>query len=312
MDLEHIPTYGEYKARRIAEKAKARIQRPIYAPAYDPSQEADPDHEWFRLQRDHKHKEVHDIVSLVTDITSKARTGDRELLSLHKSADTTRDISLAANIEVALVGQQGMGKSLMINALTNRRDLSKTSARFGACTASAIKYQHKHGVNDKHGLFDAVIKFMDDEGLHEIISEHVRRYKHFYYSGNVDPEYWYEEQRAAETAAKFFEEIFNARFDSDAKALLASLLEETSVVNGELLRAAMQMARDRIDETCAGEQRAIYFGNTNIDQLTQAVNYYVSDAEEQSSLWPIVHDVIVYMGSTLARNGVVMVDLPGQ
>lgn len=311
MDTDHIPTYEEYKAKQVAAKARVGAQRVKCAPPYDPSQEADPDHEWFRLHREQKDREVHDIVSQVTDITEEARLGDKELISIHKSAETLRDISLAASTEVALVGQQGMGKSLLINALTNRRELSKTSARVGACTASAIKYRHKTGVKDHHELFDAAVEFMDDNCLQEGISEHIRHYAHFHYSGNVDEDYWYEEQRAAETAVEFFQEIWNARFDSEAEKQMKELLQESNISSGSLLEAAMQMARQRIMETGADEQRTIFFRDMKIEDLLKEVDRYVSDAESQSSLWPIVHDVIIYMGSSLARNGVVLVDLPG-
>ena len=263
------------------------------------------------MHREHKDQEVRDIVELVENITADARAEDKELISLRKSADAVRDISLAASTEIALVGQQGMGKSLIINALTSRRNLSKTSARFGACTASTIKYRYKSGADDRHEFFDAVVEFMDDECLHEIISEHARRYEHFHYSGKVDPEYWYEEQRAAETAAKFFAEISNARFDPEAAKRVEELLERDSIANGDLVAAAMQMAQQRISEVGANEQRAIPFNDMKIEVLMKEVDRYVSDSATASSLWPIVHDVVIFMGSRLARNGVVMIDLPG-
>ena len=84
-----------------------------------------------------------------------------------KAASEVRKVSASDGREVAIVGQQGMGKSLLINALQNRRNLSKTSARGKACTASAIKYRYKVRASDLEEKYDAAVTFMDDEYLKE-------------------------------------------------------------------------------------------------------------------------------------------------
>lgn len=133
-----------------------------------------------------------------------ARAEDKELSTLRNSAKDMSTISLKKAKTVAIVGSQGMGKSLMINSLLNRQKISKTSAGGGACTAAAIKYRHKVGSDDLDDLMNAQIQFMDDQTLRETIEEHVHRYFHFHFSGSVTEEYYEEEKRCAQAAESFF------------------------------------------------------------------------------------------------------------
>ncbi|KAF2691470.1 hypothetical protein K458DRAFT_397946 [Lentithecium fluviatile CBS 122367] len=130
-----------------------------------------------------------------------------------------------------------MGKSLLINALLHRRHLSKTSATGGACTASAIKYVHKPGMDDLGEIYDVAIQFMDDTELNEIISEHARRYCHFHFSEGVDPTYHDEKERVAQSAEALFCLLWNAYNDEQAEIELQSLLTVERTDNGDLFIA---------------------------------------------------------------------------
>jgi hypothetical protein len=306
-----IPTFEEYEAKRASEETRRGNKRSKCPPAYDPASETPPDHAWFNIPRTTTDKQVHDAVDMVTDITATARKEDKELVALRKMGRDVRDILLKSSSDVAIVGQQGMGKSLMINALMDRHNLSKTSAKGGACTASAIKYRHKPGVKDREESYDAEVEFMDDECLHEIASEHVRRYHHFHYSNNVDPDCYFEEEQAAQTALDFFRLVFNSEYDSDAKKQLKELLQESNVKNGELLSATLQQAISRIEEANVNADRIIYFKGMGIEGLMKKVEKYIADAPDMPTLWPIVHGVTIRLGSSLARNGVCLIDLPG-
>ncbi|KAF1952654.1 hypothetical protein CC80DRAFT_552151 [Byssothecium circinans] len=309
-DPTQVLTFAEYKSQHGSEQKQRGSKRPKCAKAYNPALEPTPNHPWFDLHRTEKDQEVRDIVDMVVGIAQNARPEDKELASLLKLGNELREILIAASSEVATVGQQGMGKSLMVNALTNRRNLSKTSARGGACTASAIKYGLKPGVSDTEESYDASVQFMDDNCLKEIITEHARRYHHFHF-GTVDPDCQFEEERAAHTAEDFFSLVFNAKNDHEAKTTLKGLLSHNSMAGEDFVGAVLSEAHERIGETAADGNRAIKFEGIGIESLMKQVEQYVSDVKDFSSLWPLVDNVTILTSSVLARNGVVLVDLPG-
>lgn len=310
-----ILSFEEYKNEHEREEVKVsrKAKRlPKGVKAYDPRQEKLPDHRWFKRNKPNVEAQIRDIADQVVDILEFARIDDKELFSIRKAANDVREVAASEGKEVAIVGQQGMGKSLMINALQDRRDLSKTSAKGKACTASAIKYRHKSGAGDLEEIYDAAVTFMDDTCLDEIIKEHIRRYGHFHFSGNVDPLYQDEEARAAATAEDFFDIVFNADNDNTAKAELESLMTTSEIQSGALLSATMKMAHERIAETEAGEDRCVRFENKEIGPLLRSVENYMAQQEDLPALWAIVQEVIISLGSALSREGVCVIDLPGK
>ncbi|KAF2795682.1 hypothetical protein K505DRAFT_359957 [Melanomma pulvis-pyrius CBS 109.77] len=309
-----ILSFEEYKNEHEREEVKVsrKAKRlPKGAKAYDPRQEKLPNHRWFKLNKPNINAQIRGIADQVIDILEFARIDDRELFSIRKAAIDVREVAALEGEEVAIVGQQGMGKSLMINALQDRRDLSKTSAKGKACTASAIKYRHKPGASDLEEIYDAAVTFMDDTCLDEIIREHIRRYGHFHFSGNVDPHYQDEEARSAATAEDFFNIVFNADNDDTAKAELESLMTASEIQSGALLSATMKMAHRRISETKAGEDRCVRFDNMEISPLLRSIENYMAQQEGFPALWAIVQEVIISLGSALSREGVCVIDLPG-
>ncbi|KAF2643057.1 hypothetical protein P280DRAFT_467149 [Massarina eburnea CBS 473.64] len=305
-----VLSFAEFKAQHVATEEKRGSTRPKCTPAYDPSSEPLPKHAWYDLDRSGKGQEINDIVDMATDVTATARPEDKELISLRKMGNEVRGIDIVAHSEVAIVGQQGMGKSLLINALTNRRHFSKTSARGGACTASAIKYRHKSGASDTEETYDALVQFMDEESLKEVIAEHGRRYHHFVF-GEADPDYYYEEQRASQTAEEFLHLLFNTKYDPKAKKILKGLLTPEGIMGGKYLSACLDMARTRIEETYPDKNGVLTFEGMHHESLMAEVEQYIADFKDLPTLWPIVDNVTILMGSSLARNGVCLVDLPG-
>jgi hypothetical protein len=297
---------------RKAEAARNVKRLKPGAKAYDPRGETPPDHRFFKLNKANIELEIRDIVNQILSRLISARAEDKELSSMKKAASEAREVADSDGETVAMVGQQGMGKSLLINALQNRRNLSKTSAKGKACTASAIKYCSKPGAGEFDEIYDAVVTFMDDAYLNEIIQEHIRRFDHFHFSDNVDPLYHDEEKRSAATAKEFFYLVFNADNNDAAKSQLEILLTAPNIRNGSLLNATIKMAHDRIVEARAGEDRKIAFLNMKIEPLMADIESYMAQQEEYPALWVIVQDVSICLGSALTANRVFMVDLPGK
>jgi hypothetical protein len=311
---EHkVLPFAEWKIIFDNEKAtkSAKGKAPKVAGPYSPVNEAPPDAPWYQIDKDEVDGKICDNPNKVLARLSTARPEDRELMTLIASANELKGVVMQNSKTVGIVGQQAMGKSLLINALLHRRNLSKTSAGGGACTASAIKYIHKPGMDDFGSFFDAAIQFMDDEQLNEAITEHIRRYSHFHFSGKVDPTYHDEEERAALTAQAFFYLIYKATGNPEATAVLQRRLTAEDIDNGKLLRGALRMAVERIQDAGADDARKREFYDMNVSELLEQIQNFIAHEEGLPSLWHIVHSVTISMGSALLRNGVSVFDLPG-
>lgn len=310
MSDNNIVPFQEWRPVYEADKA-IKLAKPMTATAYTPRGETPPDLDWFRLDKQRINSELSSIFTKIVDCMLGARPQDLELADLHHAVDTVKQVPLDKIRTVGIVGQQAMGKSLLINALLHRRNLSKTSAAGGACTASAIKYVHKPNEDDFGEVYDAVVQFMDDTELDEIISEHARRYYHFHFSMKVDSGYRDEEERAAYTAETFFALLWNAHNDERAGQELSNLLTAERIREGDLLRRALKMAHQRIHDSGADDKRTKHFLNMEAAALMEETQGFIAQHETLPSLWPIVAHVSISMGSALLKNAISIVDLPG-
>ncbi|KAF2741220.1 hypothetical protein EJ04DRAFT_547621 [Polyplosphaeria fusca] len=296
-------------ANKLAHRRSKKITK--CAPAYDMTTEQPPYHVWYRMDKPHMNEKILRITEEVMNRITSGRPEDKELVQLREAVDQAKEVTMTDAKPVAVVGQQAMGKSLLINALLHRRDLSKTSASGGACTATAIKYLHKPDASDFSETYDAAVQFMDDLHLTEVMEEHARRYHHFHFSGKVDPEYHDEEERDAATAEEYFALLFNVNKDERAKEKLSALLTASKVKDHSLVEESLRMAHLRIHEAKADKDRIVKFDDQDIASLMSNIEHFVAQEDDCPALWPIVQYVNIFMGGTLVRNRVSIIDLPG-
>lgn len=124
---------------------------------YDPTTKELPDMPLYRLGKiaiDHEMKAIGDTVITMLE---PARREDQELMTLRKSTEQISKVQFNEQVAVGIVGQQAMGKSLLINALLHRREPSKTSAAGSVCTASATRYRRESDMDDFGNVYDAYI-----------------------------------------------------------------------------------------------------------------------------------------------------------
>jgi hypothetical protein len=310
-----IPTFGEWREKhKKASQGTRRSKRDrqnVYNPIYEPL----PDHKFFRLDRGAIDDGFNRVSAAIIETLTGARPQDKQLAAVQILARRLRTVVIPETLDVAVVGEQGMGKSLAINALQHRPRLSTTSASGGACTASAIRFCYKPDASELSDNFDAKIKFMNDEELTESIQEHIDRYYHFHFSGHVDEDAFFEDQRAARDAAAFFDLLHNSKYDREAASKLKGLLTAESIKGNDLLRVTMAMAHTRINETRSlwskTEERTIVFKDRTIKVLMEEVEQYMAMFPSMPSLWPIVQSLDILLCSLLAKHGVNLRDLPG-
>ncbi|CAN9168334.1 unnamed protein product [Alternaria alternata] len=161
----------------------AYLQGQRTLPRYDAKQEKKPDDPWWRLDRASVDELMKELAQLITQQLKGSPGNDKELQHLSRTATDLSHVVLSPAIKVALIGAQGAGKSLTINALFDCDGLSLTGAEGAACTSSITRYVQYPKSATGQDQFFAEIKFFTREEREALLKEHARSY---YVYHNVD------------------------------------------------------------------------------------------------------------------------------
>lgn len=108
-----------------------------------------------------------------------------------------------------------------------------------------------------------------------------------------------------------FSTSYNTKNNAEAKEDLKPLLSHDGIKEGHLLQHCLDMARARMREAGANNDRVKELCQIKADKLLKEVERFVARDGSMQSLWPIVKSVNVLLCSALLRNGVALIDLPG-
>jgi hypothetical protein len=302
---------------------------------YDPSHEELPDKLWFALNHQQLQQKIRKICLKIGNALRNRTSDDQEIVDLIEALEAAKSTPHIKEIRIAVVGEQGIGKSSTINAVLNR-DVVDVSAHAHACTTFATIIIYKEGAADNTTSSDVKIEFLNEVELREFIEEQIRRYAEVHSFSSLDDQMSdeeddlgitdssdeetlqsdarhgrrnrrnisREEQSRAETAKEFFEIIFDTEGNPSARQELQEWLNEADIEDGRFLDHCVNTARTRLAQTGA---------------LDGALNYTnVEDTDLQdkrdiaAKLWPLVKAITIATGSILLRHGIYFLDLPGR
>jgi ATPase subunit of ABC transporter with duplicated ATPase domains len=195
-------------------------QTQLFKPAlkYNAATETKDPHSWWELDRDKILANLKDIAERVASCTKGATELDRELEHVMKTAAKLPQVERTRAVKIALIGAQGAGKSLLINALFDRTGLSLTGARGFACTSAIVKYAY--GPGDK---FSAEVQYLNAKMREEMIDGHIRSYMDYHNDledsededGPRTKSFKQDEidRKRKKTAEDFFDTIFGSRMN---------------------------------------------------------------------------------------------------
>ncbi|RMZ67957.1 Dynamin GTPase domain [Pyrenophora seminiperda CCB06] len=293
----------------------AYIQVRRSVPKYDSSTEQKPDHAWWRLDKPAIDALLKGFSQLIVDLLQGSPTSDKELQHLFRTATDLSHVTRSAPISVALLGAQGAGKSLNINAIFDCDGLSLTGAEGAACTSSVTKYVQYPKSNTGNDKFFAEIKFFTRDKRTELLAEHARSY---YFYHNADDESDNEDtprvkclgqdemdRSLNDTAEDIFTTIFGSRDD---------FLEHWSVADyksGEFIR----LCQFKCDEALAAEgvdkQDIVPKMADSQKGLLEKLRPFLTSVKGQRCLWPLVDHISVRFYHDLLQGGIEIIDLPG-
>ena len=280
-------------------------------PKYDSSTEEKIPHPWWDLDKSTIHALLKDISERVTTCTQGATGLDKELQHVANTATKLEQVERGATVKVALIGAQGAGKSLLINALFDSTGLSLTGAKGFACTSAIIKYAYGQG--DK---FSAEVRFLNAKMREQMIDEHIRSYLDYHNDladsddeggGHRTRSFKQDEidRKRKKTAEDFFDTIFGSRDD-----FLCAW--SSSPVNTDEFKSLCQLkCKEAMAEYDMTSQGATLFSKSTPAELLTEIKPFLSNVDNEVCLWPIVDCVTIRLNHPLLREGLEIIDLPG-
>jgi hypothetical protein len=279
---------------------------------YDSATEEKTPHPWWNLDKNTIHALLKGISEPIAACTQGATGLDRELQHVTNTATKLEQVERGAAAKVALIGAQGAGKSLLINALFDCTGLSLTGARGFACTSAIIKYAY--GPGDK---FSAEVQFLNASMREAMIDEHIRSYLDYHNDlEDSDDEGGGPRTRSLKqdeidrkrkkTAEDFFDTIFGSR-DNFLQAWSSS-----PVSTGEFKSLCQLKCKEAMHEYDTTSQGITHFSRPSPAELLEVVKPFLSNVNDEVCLWPIVDCVTIRLNHPLLKEGVEIIDLPGK
>ncbi|KAF3052346.1 hypothetical protein E8E11_010428 [Didymella keratinophila] len=308
---------------------------------YDPSIEDLPDHPWYALDDQTLKNNILRMCDELGRPVVDCEINDPQIHELLGALARAKKTPGPRQVNIAVVGSQGVGKSSTLNALLNR-DLVDASASSSACTAFATIIQYKEGSADDTTLSDLKVTFLEIDEIRDFIEEHIRRYADVYTSteGNEDEPAAEEEdtqdasdidvsdsdfsdaedsptankkprkkvskalQAGADTAEQFFRIIFGGHQDQSKEAELQEWLNRPDLEDGKFLGHCVKVASEHLAQIQAEEAGSVEYSDVQDTDLQKV-------RDHATALWPLVKAVTISTGCILLRNGICFMDLPG-
>lgn len=269
---------------------------------------------------------IHQACSSLLHLTSNCASDDIELANLHTALDKAKTVTHSKSICIAILGEQGTGKSSILCSALDRAlvDISSSSS---ACTAFPTIITHKKGASDDTMESDVLIQYYNDEEIKECAEEQARRYRFafprkrqpgssscLFYDEYYDDD---EEERLVESdtdreqilaSGRTAKEFFNIIFDTDEsrarKQELEHALNYDDIERGTFAATCVAYAKECL--ASIGAQGGFTKHDAVLDED-------LADAREGAEeLWPLVKSVRLATGHRLLRNNLSFLDLPGK
>jgi GTPase SAR1 family protein len=286
---------------------------------------------WYSLKPEEIAKMVGDICDKLTTTMKKYASVDQRFEDLSNAAKLVKKLPEIRHYSVAVLGEQGIGKSSLINALLDRGLLDRSGSS-KACTAYATIIEHKPGADDHTTLSDFLVAFFTKEEIIDCIKEQINRWCEAYPGVQKDCQPLHGEdendpdeddvaqssgnktsrtvRRGAITAKECFQIVFDVERDRQAGEWLERELYHTSIREGNFFDVCCRQAHDRLARLAKElsevnlQTRKAHFKDIPDRRLGKVSN-------KIKKVWPFVKVVTITTGHILLRHGLRLFDLPG-
>ncbi|KAF2448958.1 hypothetical protein P171DRAFT_452610 [Karstenula rhodostoma CBS 690.94] len=292
------------------------IKNHMSIPKYDSKREGKIPNAYWDLDTERISSILRQMEVRLCEIIQRFPDSDKELhhllAQLHKIPHYERKKPTA----IGLIGAQGHGKSMLINALFELDGISLTGKLGGALTSTVVKYAQYSSTprSANTPAYNGEIQFLDEMRIGEMIREHVKDYAHYHDDGEdsedddtLGPRDFKQDdadRKRRDTAMEVFETLFGTKEDFFEECANAES-------KNEFVRICQIRCKDIIrDHKVDDRYIARKYGNTPSDLLLELKPFLVDEKGPQK-LWPLVDYVTIRLDHELLRNGATIIDVPG-
>jgi hypothetical protein len=292
------------------------IEKDMHALRYDSSREKKLPNAYWDLDTNRVHAILNQMKSRMAGIIQRFPDSDRELHHLSSQIDKILHYDRKKATIIGLIGGQGHGKSMLINAIFDLEGISLTGKLGAALTSTIVKFAQYSSTTRSatSPAYIGEIQFLDEKRTGEMIREHVKDYSHCHNDdddsedeGALGPQDFKQDEadrKRRDTALEVFETLFGSKEDFlDEWARAASKNEFVRICQ---IRCKETIYAHNVDDQNVARKD----GNTPRELLSKLRPFLVNEKGPQQ-LWPLVDYVTIRLDHELLRNGAVLIDVPG-
>ncbi|KAF2710421.1 hypothetical protein K504DRAFT_405554 [Pleomassaria siparia CBS 279.74] len=242
------------------------------------------------------------VTTRMAEILSSSRLHeerDSSIGSLHQQAINLSKFQPPSLRIVGLVGDSGVGKSSLINSLLDKQGLARASNSGAACTCVVTEY-HYH----EQDAFIIQVEYFTLDQLRSQLDELLHAYRD-YEALTPNTNITDKEREALKKKANLASSTFSASFKRRIAQIPGILL---SFPFDQALETMIGWASEtlRRQETMPERFERITQFSSRLSQLTSE-----TDDASQTSFWPFIQKIRVYLKAHILSKGLVIADLPG-
>ncbi|USP75564.1 Dynamin N domain containing protein [Curvularia clavata] len=288
---------------------------------------------WYAINPDEIVMMVENMCDKLTAPLQKYTNIDSRFQDVIDAVNRKRKLPDVRQFNVAVLGEQGTGKSSVINALLDRGLLDRSGSS-KACTAYATILEYKKSASDQTNLSDLTVEFLNEEEIRHIIKEQINHWTDVYpghkkgHDSLLDADADEDEDedrkfqlpaykslnassRGALTAKEFFEIVFNVRTCSETRTWLEKQLHHTNIQEGDFFETCYEKARSRFAQMDK-EKKEFNLEMRKARCINVPDRKLWKETTVIKELWPFVKAVTISTGHVLLRHGLRLFDLPGE
>ncbi|RDI82826.1 hypothetical protein Vi05172_g7111 [Venturia inaequalis] len=241
-----------------------------------------------------------EIMRILTDSNGLSDAAKEQLATLFKEAADLAEFEQKSELKICFVGDQGAGKSSIINSILNCSKLAPTGNCGSSITSVPTEYRRRR--NDDTALLTMEVEHLTREEMINKISGALTDFRCLYLPENKNVE------------DDSIREVSEMGFD-----VLKSLFSHQSRFNKTFLRNMEEDGEGKVqDELLSWFEEIAWPNGWDVDSriwrttATSPTDYQAFMQQLHSSgLWIFTNIIRVYRDAQILKKGIVLVDVPG-
>ncbi|KKK20944.1 hypothetical protein AOCH_004180 [Aspergillus ochraceoroseus] len=281
---------------------------------YHVSQEKLPDAPIYNVRLQRAVKEVRSQLLHLSNTMGRcglAHDQTTDISALYEQVQMMSKFDYPATRTVGLIGDSGVGKSSLVNALLDQSGLSRSSGNGTACTSVVTEFRN---VDERHQRpYTVEADFMGTDEIRELLRELVRCFRRVHTEARSEIVGGNEWDLAQSSSVRAWAAL-EALFSSEPGFSEEFLSNEEPDAENIILTQLKEWIQDVLSHKPGGPD-AIQYSFTaqdaheckdSLDMLTMGPYHPGGRA-----IWPFVKMIRVFLKSPILRTGLVIADLPG-